>query len=51
MKARIVGGLALVGLFGAIGFAEQSLDYAIVSVLLTVPYIIMKAKQPLEEEM
>lgn len=50
MKARIYGGLALVGLFGAIGFAEQSLDLAIVSAFLTVPYIIVKARQPLEEE-
>lgn len=51
MKARIYGALALVGLIGSIGFAEQSIDLAILSAFLTVPYIVSKAKQPLEEEM
>lgn len=50
MKDIIIGTLAVIGVVGAIGFAERELALASLSILLAVPYIIVKAQQPLEEE-
>lgn len=47
----IINVSAVFGVVGMIGFAEQSLSLAVVSAIITLPYIVMKANQPLEEEM
>lgn len=47
---KFIGSLAIVGLVGAIGFAEMQLALAVSFAALMLPYIVKKAHQPLEEE-
>jgi len=50
MMRQFIGLSALVGLVGTIGFVESNLVVASLSAVAMLPYIVMKANQPLEEE-